>query len=378
MAEGPNIFSCACGGCEITATGAAMGQFYCHCASCQQAQSSSFMTVAAFNTAQVKVTKGSPTAFKKEKATRHFCGTCGVRMFVEPYGPDGPVRAVFPALKISGPLKLAPQMHCFYSERSMVVKDGLPKFSNAPKSFGGDDVLLTEEGGATAAGAAKEEESKASAEAETGAAAALAKMAAGGENFPSPEEVARVTTALGLDTEGQLTQALVLKIYNACWVAVAEEPGSCVAKFDDIRLDGLEAQDARLKTIPFSRGEFLENHKDDDPACAGGFVGKTCADMAYTLCKRGGGLHVHGEARQFVKLMLELENPRPLPVQVSAQVEAAFNQLDADGNGSLDADEVAAAVGGDRATGEEMIGEADADGDGKISVGEFAVIMGQS
>jgi len=37
-----------------------------------------------------------------------------------------------------------PQMHIFYSEKRWAVKDGLPKFKNMPKDFGGDGETMEE------------------------------------------------------------------------------------------------------------------------------------------------------------------------------------------------------------------------------------------
>ena len=80
-----NTFGCACGACEITTEGAPATQFYCHCASCRQAQCGQFMSVAVFPKDQVKVTKGEPKGFQKcGKANRYFCPDCGVRMMVNP------------------------------------------------------------------------------------------------------------------------------------------------------------------------------------------------------------------------------------------------------------------------------------------------------
>ena len=48
-----------------------------------------------------------------------------------------------PAGGISG-LAFAPNLHAHYGEKVLAVKDGLPKFKDFPKDFGGSGATLPE------------------------------------------------------------------------------------------------------------------------------------------------------------------------------------------------------------------------------------------
>ena len=79
--------------------------------------------------------------YKRTDAShRQFCKSCGA-----------PVQIVHPGLgmtdvpagTIAG-LKYAPTVHVNYGERVMAARDGLPKFKDFPKEFGGSGEVLAE------------------------------------------------------------------------------------------------------------------------------------------------------------------------------------------------------------------------------------------
>ena len=77
---------------------------------------------------------------KTEARHRQFCTSCG-----------SPVRVThlaigmtdIPAGSVAG-LAYAPTLHVHYGEKVLQVRDGLPKFEDFPKEFGGTGETLTE------------------------------------------------------------------------------------------------------------------------------------------------------------------------------------------------------------------------------------------
>jgi hypothetical protein len=134
---------CFCGAVEIAIDGEPAAQAYCHCSSCRGWLGAPIHAAALWPTPSVKVTKGADRLgmFAKTPASeRHFCTSCG-----------SPVLVRHPALGMTdvpagtvGGLAFAPAMHVHYGEKVMTVRDGLPKFKDFPKDFGGSGDVLPE------------------------------------------------------------------------------------------------------------------------------------------------------------------------------------------------------------------------------------------
>jgi len=91
----------------------------------------------------VKVTKGADNLglYKKtENSHRQFCKSCGAAVLV---GHPGMGMVDVPAGSVVG-LSYKPTLHVHYGEKVMAVKDGLPKFKDFPKEFGGSGDMLAE------------------------------------------------------------------------------------------------------------------------------------------------------------------------------------------------------------------------------------------
>jgi hypothetical protein len=134
---------CACGAVELEITGDPVFQAYCHCDSCRSWLSAPVHAATGWPTPNVRIVKGAENLgmYKRtENSHRHFCKSCGAAVFV--LHPTMGVTDV-PAGTIAG-LKFNPSVHVHYGEKVMSVRDGLPKFRDFPKEFGGSGEMMAE------------------------------------------------------------------------------------------------------------------------------------------------------------------------------------------------------------------------------------------
>lgn len=135
--------SCLCGAVEIEITGEPQVQALCHCESCRRWLSAPVHAAALWPTPNVNVTRGADNlqVYKRtDNSLRHFCKTCGSGVLVRHPGlgmTDVPA-AMVPDLEYQ------PSLHVNYGEKVMAVHDGLPKFKDFPKDFGGSGDTLPE------------------------------------------------------------------------------------------------------------------------------------------------------------------------------------------------------------------------------------------
>lgn len=128
---------CACGAVEAELSGAPLAQMYCHCTDCRAWLNAPVHAATGWPDAQVRLTKGADGVIvykRTEKSHRKSCGRCGGAVLVE--HPEIGVTDVL-ASNIEG-FRFAPEMHVYYAERMIDMKDGLPKFVSMPEAFGGD------------------------------------------------------------------------------------------------------------------------------------------------------------------------------------------------------------------------------------------------
>ncbi len=134
---------CACGAVEVEISGDPAVQCYCHCESCRGWLGAPIHAAALWPTPSVRITKGENQlgVFKKTEAShRHFCTSCGAPVLVR--HPQIGMTDV-PAGTVSG-LAYTPTMHVNYGEKVMAARDGLPKFKDFPKEFGGSGDKISE------------------------------------------------------------------------------------------------------------------------------------------------------------------------------------------------------------------------------------------
>jgi hypothetical protein len=134
---------CTCGAVELEISGDPAAQVLCHCSSCRGWLSAPLHAAALWPSPSVKVTKGADTlgTYKKtENSHRQFCKTCGAA--VQVLHPGMGMTDV-PAGSVKG-FNYQPALHVHYGEKVMTVRDGLPKFRDFPKEFGGSGDMLAE------------------------------------------------------------------------------------------------------------------------------------------------------------------------------------------------------------------------------------------
>lgn len=134
---------CACGAVKVEVSGEPAVQAYCHCESCRSWLGAPVHAATLWPTPNVRVVKGADNLgmYKRTEAShRQFCKSCGAPVLV---GHPGMGMTDIPAGSVVG-LKYAPTVHVNYGEKVMSVRDGLPKFKDFPKEFGGSGVTLPE------------------------------------------------------------------------------------------------------------------------------------------------------------------------------------------------------------------------------------------
>jgi hypothetical protein len=134
---------CMCGAVEVELSGEPNVQAYCHCASCRGWLGAPIHGATLWPTPNVKVTKGADklrTYKKTENSHRQFCTSCGSAVLV---GHPAIGMTDVPSVSIQG-FAFKPTLHVHYGEKVMQVKDGLPKFKDFPKDFGGSGDMLPE------------------------------------------------------------------------------------------------------------------------------------------------------------------------------------------------------------------------------------------
>jgi len=143
MSTDPRKSGCICGAVELELRGEPAAMAYCHCSSCRGWLGAPIHAASLWPTPAVNVVKGADKLgmFKRTEAShRHFCTDCGGPVFIR--HPALGMTDV-PAGTIAG-FAFAPALHVHYGEKVLAVRDGLPKFKDFPKDFGGSGDMLPE------------------------------------------------------------------------------------------------------------------------------------------------------------------------------------------------------------------------------------------
>ena len=134
---------CMCGAVALELSGEPAVQAFCHCESCRGWLGAPIHAASLWPAASVKVKKGADklgTYKRTEASHRKFCTACGTPVLVE-HPALGMIDV--PAGSVKG-LVYQPGLHVNYGEKVLSVKDGLPKFKDFPKDFGGSGDVLPE------------------------------------------------------------------------------------------------------------------------------------------------------------------------------------------------------------------------------------------
>ena len=141
--SGPYQAGCPCGAVQLELSGEPPVQVYCHCNSCRTWLGAPIHGATLWPSTSVKITKGADNLgmYKRTEAShRQFCKSCGAAVMV---GHPGIGMVDVPSVSIRG-LDFQPTIHVHYGEKVMPVRDGLPKFRDFPKEFGGSGEMLAE------------------------------------------------------------------------------------------------------------------------------------------------------------------------------------------------------------------------------------------
>jgi hypothetical protein len=135
--------SCFCGAVQLTASGEPAGMGYCHCTSCRHWSAGPVNAFTLWPSQNVRVTQwidNIGTYHKTEQSYRKWCKTCGGHIMTE--HPGLGLTDVYAAVIPNLPFRTG--LHVHYGETVLQVRDGLPKFKDLPKEFGGSGVELPE------------------------------------------------------------------------------------------------------------------------------------------------------------------------------------------------------------------------------------------
>lgn len=131
-------FTCPCDAIAMAiqdAPHAPLAQFFCHCDDCRKMTSGAYAAESVYRQDAVTVTRGTPAVWTLQRNPRHFCATCGGRLFIEIVGRKmvGVNGFYLPAGSFT------PQFHvnCRFAIRP--VRDDLPHYAGMPAAFGGSD-----------------------------------------------------------------------------------------------------------------------------------------------------------------------------------------------------------------------------------------------
>ena len=135
--------SCFCGEVEFEVTGAPAAMGYCHCSDCAAWAAAPINAFNLWAPDNVRITKGAAnigTFNKTENSYRKFCKICGGHLMTDHPG----MKLVDVYASVIPGFTHEPALHVFYAEKTVSVKDGLPKFKDMPSDFGGSGETLPE------------------------------------------------------------------------------------------------------------------------------------------------------------------------------------------------------------------------------------------
>lgn len=143
MADKTYKGSCFCGAVQVEVAGTPAAMGYCHCESCRHWSAGPINAFSLWSPDSVKVTKGSDqidTYAKTDNSHRKWCKACGGHIMTDhpAMGLVDVYAAILPQLDFQ------PQLHVFYSESVVSIKDGLPKMKDVPAEMGGSGETLPE------------------------------------------------------------------------------------------------------------------------------------------------------------------------------------------------------------------------------------------
>jgi len=133
-----HVGTCFCGAVTLEVTGEPEGM-----RSCRSWSGGPVNAFSLWKPAAVKVTsgEGNVATFQKTPVSeRKYCTKCGGHLMTNhpPLGLVDVFAATIPTLRF------APGVHVNYAETVLPIRDGLPKFKDFPKEFGGSGDSVPE------------------------------------------------------------------------------------------------------------------------------------------------------------------------------------------------------------------------------------------
>lgn len=125
---------CYCGACKVSVTGEPDLQLMCHCDDCRRWGGSIVQAAKLYPPEKVAVT-GDLICKDEGKEGRKSCAKCGGLVVIDK--SDTIKKVIVPAGLFNTPFE--PAMHIQCKEQICCIKDGLTKYMDFPKDFGGSD-----------------------------------------------------------------------------------------------------------------------------------------------------------------------------------------------------------------------------------------------
>lgn len=133
---------CYCGATRVEVAGLPAIEGFCHCKSCQKYHGAPFQAFAAWPNEKVTISGSTITSEVSPQTRRVSCANCGGVVMTKK--PETGMCVVFPSTLSGSGHSFLGDIHIFYGARSMDVGDGLPKFEDLPKEFGGSGNMIPE------------------------------------------------------------------------------------------------------------------------------------------------------------------------------------------------------------------------------------------
>lgn len=134
---------CFCGAVELEVTGEPAGQGYCHCESCRSMAGAPVRGFTLWPQDNVRVTRGKDQLKgynKTDFSDRRHCAKCGGQVLI--YHPSIGMTDVHS--ETLSDFDFQPALHVNYQERTLPVRDGLPKMKDFPAELGGSGETIPE------------------------------------------------------------------------------------------------------------------------------------------------------------------------------------------------------------------------------------------
>ena len=135
--------ACFCGAVQIEVAGDPAGMGYCHCNACRTWSAGPVNAFSLWPESAVTVIKGREhigVFAKTPNSQRKWCKLCGGHLMTA--HPAWKLVDVYAA--VLSDLKFTAGLHVNYESTVLHMKDGLPKFRDFPKDFGGTNETIAE------------------------------------------------------------------------------------------------------------------------------------------------------------------------------------------------------------------------------------------